>query len=133
MGWGAGVSQAFCLPFVSQRTWENCSLSRGGSQLRGQPTPLPITGPSHQASSLSPPLFAGRGGHSELGRGLSGALKGSLSKGGRVSKAGALGGGVLREGRGDKKGRAGMGYWVPGQGPRPRFCPGALNADLCFM
>ena len=62
MGWGAGVSQAFCLPFVSQRTWENCSLSRGGSQLRGQPTPLPIAWPSHQASSLSPPLFAGRGG-----------------------------------------------------------------------
>ena len=100
MGWGAGVSQAFCLPFVSQRTWENCSLSRGGSQLHGQPAPLPIALPSRQASSLSPPLFAG-GECSELGRGLSRALKGSLSKGGRVSKAGALGGGGLREGRGD--------------------------------
>ena len=43
-----------------------------------------------------------------MGRGLSGALKGSLSKGGRVSKAGALGGGVLREGSGDK--RAGQGW-----------------------
>lgn len=35
-GWGGG-SWAFCLPFVSQRTWENCGLSwvghDSGSQL----------------------------------------------------------------------------------------------------
>lgn len=82
-GWGTGASQAFCLPFVSQRTWENCSLSRGGSQLHGQPLPSPSA--RSRASSLSPTLPAAGEGGLELGRGLSEALKGSLSKGGRVS------------------------------------------------
>lgn len=74
-GWGRGVSQAFCLPFVSQRTWENCRLSRGGSQLRRQPAPLPLAplppwlpSPSHppQPGFLALPTPLGGGG----GRGV---------------------------------------------------------------
>lgn len=72
-GWG---SLAFCLPFVSQRTWENCSLGPSGSLL-WQTAFLPASPPP-----TLPPCCGGesRGG---LGpeRRLRQALKGSLCKG----------------------------------------------------
>lgn len=62
-GWGrgdlwevgvGGESQAFCLPFVSQRT---CGLSRGGSLFGQQPAPLPLAlQPAIPPSRLPSPL-----------------------------------------------------------------------------
>lgn len=94
--WGGGEgSRAFCLPFVSQRTWENCGLSRVGHDSGSQ---LPSPGPAALFPGSPTPPHSSRGGL-ELGRGLSRALKGSLSRGGRVSTdcSGVWGGGA--EGR----------------------------------
>lgn len=79
-----GGSRAFCLPFVSQRTWENCGLSPVGHDWGSQfPSPRALQ-PCFLAPPPPPFPHSSRGG-SELGRGLSRALKGSLSRGGRVS------------------------------------------------
>lgn len=69
---GGGGKPGLLFTFVSQRTWENCSLSRGGLYSSvGSPPPPHRRAPATKLPSLSPPLLLG-GGHSELGRGLSG-------------------------------------------------------------
>lgn len=55
-GWG---SQAFCLPFVSQRTWENCSLSPGWVTTRAA-TPLPLCPAAGHPCSPHPSPSRGR-------------------------------------------------------------------------
>lgn len=117
-GW-AGVSWAFCLPFVSQRTWENHPSDSGVGHCSGSPvsTPPSFLPPSQQPSFFAPPTPPpSSGGGLELGRGLNGALKGSLSKGGRLNsilstQLWSLGGGLLREGgkRGGQDGGWGAG------------------------
>ena len=128
MGGGGkpGLLFTFC---VTKNLGELQSESGWVTAPRAAHPPPHCRAPPPSFLALPTPLCRERGGRSELGKGLSGALKGSLSKGGRVS----LGGWGAEGRKWGQEGRAGMGYWVPGQGPRPGFCPGALNADLCFM